>query len=496
MNKPLSLLSICVTLTAFSSANDRPYTLVDTNQAQCASNGQISEQCSKARGQDSQYSSNSFSYQRNPNGTVNDLVTGLMWTQSTDTNGDGKINAQDKLTYDEAMTYAKSAKAGGYSDWRVPTIKELYSLILFDGTDPSGMKSNTGTADIIPFLDHTTFDIAAGDTDAGERTIDSQFISQTKYVSKTMKTDETVFGVNFIDGRIKGYGMSTPRGEKTFYTLLVRGNTQYGENDFSDSNSSTITDNATGLTWQQGDSQTALSWNSAISYCETLTLAGVSDWRLPNAKELQSIVDYTRSPDTTNSPAINKLFKSTSIINEAKQKDWGNYWSNTLHINSSSKANAVYISFGRSMGNMNGQWIDVHGAGAQRSDPIKGDASQYTEGHGPQGDSVRINNMARCVSGGNIKTATAADTMARSTISVALDNRDMSQQNKPGQNQKTPNNDTHQSNRLFAQMDRNNDGKLSKQEVKGPLAQDFKRFDRNNDGYLTQDELPPAKNGG
>ena len=41
--------------------------------------------------------------------------------------------------------------------------------------------------------------------------------------------------------------------------------------------------------------------------------------------------------------------------------------------------------------------MDVHGAGAQRSDPKTGNAGDYPQGHGPQGDVVRINNYVRCV---------------------------------------------------------------------------------------------------
>jgi hypothetical protein len=49
------------------------------------------------------------------------------------------------------------------------------------------------------------------------------------------------------------------------------------------------------------------------------------------------------------------------------------------------------------MGNMRNQWLDVHGAGAQRSDPKSGDAGQYAQGRGPQGDAVRIENFVRLV---------------------------------------------------------------------------------------------------
>lgn len=45
---------------------------------------------------------------------------------------------------------------------------------------------------------------------------------------------------------------------------------------------------------------------------------------------------------------------------------------------------------------------------------------------------------------------------------------------------------------LIVQMDTNKDGKLSKNEVKGPLAEDFSKIDSNNDGFLSEKELKNA----
>lgn len=58
-----------------------------------------------------------------------------------------------------------------------------------------------------------------------------------------------------------------------------------------------------------------LDWPDALAWAEKLKLTGHEDWRLPTAKELQSLLDYTRSPDTTKSAAIDPVFASTPIKN-------------------------------------------------------------------------------------------------------------------------------------------------------------------------------------
>ena len=45
-------------------------------------------------------------------------------------------------------------------------------------------------------------------------------------------------------------------------------------------------------------------------------------------------------------------------------------------------------------------YVDVHGAGSQRSDPKVGDPSAFPHGRGPQGDVIRIFNYVRLVRGG------------------------------------------------------------------------------------------------
>lgn len=387
----------------------RLYNIVDTNQKKCFDSYGEEIPCNKT-GQDGDYYINLASYTKNNDGTITDNITGLLWQKSIDTNKDDKININDKMTQKEAIEYCDKLSLGGFDDWRLPDIKTLYSLIDFRGQDINPRMTHRGRLN--PFIDNFIFDMAYGDLENGERIIDAQWASSTNYVSTTMNGNKTMFGVNFADGRIKGYPKEAlRRGQKKFYVQCVRDNEDYGKNNFEDNNDGTITDIATGLIWQKDDSKKALEFEDAIKYCKNLDLAGENNWRVPNAKELHSIVDYTKSPDTSNSPAIDtKYFLSTKIINEAAQDDWGSYWSNTTHKSMRSNTNAVYINFGRALGYFHRQWIDVHGAGSQRSDPktldLRFDRS-YKEVldkngkkvmvHGPQGDVIRGMNFVRCV---------------------------------------------------------------------------------------------------
>jgi len=375
------------------------YKVVETGQKSCF-NGEGAEiTCVDSKepffGQDAQYLGAKTEYVDNSDGTITDKVTGLMWQK----------DPGSKMTLDEATKGADSFNLAGYSDWRLPSIKELYSLILFTGLDPSGVQGDD-TSSLVPFIDDSYFNFSYGNPDDGERIIDSQFASSTKYVSTTMNGDETVFGVNFADGRIKGYPVTMRDAGKLFFVLYVRGDSDYGKNEFEKMGDNRVLDRATNLTWMKNDNENGLLWEDALKYCEELTLDEISEWRLPDVKELQTIVDYTRSPDTTNSAAIDPIFSTTKIKNEAGEDDYPFFWSSTTHENHMNGKNASYVSFGRAMGKMNGTWMDVHGAGAQRSDPKTGDPSSYPDGHGPQGDAIRIYNYVRCVTGGDAKFTT------------------------------------------------------------------------------------------
>gem|GEM_PF-344371 len=469
----LMVLNKAVNSTASTSTTkSKSYSIVDTGQTISYSDDAVISAPAEGEdffGQDASYIINQPSYTDNHDGTIVDNVTGLMWQQAL----------TEKLTYEDALQKVKAFNLAGHSDWRIATIKELYSLIQFTG-------SVKGEKAITPFIDTNYFKQPLGDATQGEREIDAQVWSITEYVGKTMKNDDTVFGVNFVDGRIKGYPKYNPRTHDAnkMYFRFVRDNDAYGKNNFIDNGDGTITDNATGLIWQKADSNKGLNWEDALQYAENLSLGGHDDWRLPNAKELQSIVDYTRSPETSNSAAIDPIFQISSITNEGGEKDYPYFWSSTTHLDGPvPESGAVYIAFGKALGKMHNTIMDVHGAGAQRSDPKTGKAMS----RGPQGDMIRVNNYVRSVRGGTVErlTSTAQETVNSysKSESSTLTNSQKAQPSSRKSSQASSN------NKFINRLDKDGDGKVSTTEFRGNKAQ-FNHLDKNKDGYISIDEAP------
>jgi hypothetical protein len=100
---------------------------------------------------------------------------------------------------------------------------------------------------------------------------------------------------------------------------------------YIDNGNGTVTDTGTGLMWQKATAPGTYTWEAALVYCENLNLANHTDWRLPTAKELASLVDTSR-----NSPAIN-----TTYLPDTRSSD---YWSSTTYAGSSYYA--WYLNFG------------------------------------------------------------------------------------------------------------------------------------------------------
>ncbi|MEI7675189.1 MAG: DUF1566 domain-containing protein [Bacteroidales bacterium] len=234
-------------------------------------------------GEDADYTINPLSFKDNGNGTITDNNTGLIW-QKTD---------GGEMTYENAIVYCDTLTLGGYTDWRLPTAQELFSIHLFDSNNPA--------------LNTTIF----------TKTLAEYWWSSDRQPGSTTNIWATNAGGG-IGNHPKTETLSAG-GTKHFHVRAVRNpiTTTFSVEHFTDKGDGTIKDNYTGLTWQKSSSTTAMTWESALAYAKTVTLGGKTDWRLPNIKELQSLNDVSRVK-----PSINKTY-FPNIVTSAF------YWSST-----------------------------------------------------------------------------------------------------------------------------------------------------------------------
>jgi len=97
----------------------------------------------------------------------------------------------------------------------------------------------------------------------------------------------------------------------------------------------TVYDTKTKLTWQQTPPSTDYQWTDAQTYCSGLgTTLGGTGWRLPTVKELQTLLDFSR----TGAP----YFDTTAFPSTLKQ----DFWSRTPVASDSTQAWAVFFENG------------------------------------------------------------------------------------------------------------------------------------------------------
>ena len=241
-------------------------------------------------GEDSDYTINAPSLTDNGDGTVTDQNTLLMWQQQDDNNRNRNQSS--------AISYCNSFNFAGHTDWRLPTKKELVSIVDYGKYDPA--------------IDNTKFLNAKSST----------------YWTSTVSTYSSSGGwvIPFLQGKLHGIGLDTQ-----LYARCVRNDQK--SISFVDNGDDTNTDQKTRLIWQKEDDGNKRTSAAALSYCEGLTLGGKSDWRLPNIKELESIVD-----DGQASPSIN----STYFTNTKSS----NYISSSRYILTGNTHNSWVVSFG------------------------------------------------------------------------------------------------------------------------------------------------------
>lgn len=241
-------------------------------------------------GEDSDYALWTPAY-TNTGGMVHDLRTGRMWQET-----DG-----GEMTWEDAAAYAAALRLGGYSDWRLPSVHELFGILHQGRSNP------------------------AMDTSVFQSTLAEYWWSRDPQVDNS----NNVWVVNAGGGAGPHPKSETigAGGNKRFHVRCVRGapvpSASGLRHHFLGNADGTVTDLDTGLTWQQAES-VAVSWTGALGYAESLSLGGQTDWRVPNIKELQSLTDETLA-----APALDARFfpeahaalywSSTTLAGDANQ---------------------------------------------------------------------------------------------------------------------------------------------------------------------------------
>jgi hypothetical protein len=263
-------------------------------------------------GEDQDYLINMPSFTNNNNGTITDNVTGLMWQQV-----DG-----GEMTIENAITYCDNLVLGGFSDWRLPTPIESFSIINHQNSNPA-INTNYFTSTAAEYWWTSVFELNSTTkvwcTNAGGG------------IGNKPKT-ETISA-----GGLKKIHARAVRNISTPPTLT---------NHFTDNGDGTITDNLTQLVWQKTPSTETFIWDRALVYAEGLTIGTSSDWRLPNIKELQSINNELVINPSVFAPYFSSLgvhnyWSSTTVSNQTLNAA---YWSTAVGITSNDlKTNSNYV---------------------------------------------------------------------------------------------------------------------------------------------------------
>ena len=191
--------------------------------------------------------------------TVRDTITGLVWQRDTSGLHAGCSDGQDCL-WEEAEAYCTSLALGGLSGWRLPAAIELISIVDFARANPA--------------IDPTAF---------------PNTLAEGAWTSSPcVGSPGGVWAVNIGDGN------SYCAAGQTYQVRCVRGSRCYPTSRFAAMDGGLVRDTLTNLVWQQQLSTNHMTWGEAQAYC---SLVGAG-FRLPTVKELESILDLTRTNAT------------------------------------------------------------------------------------------------------------------------------------------------------------------------------------------------------
>ncbi len=297
---------------------------------------------------------------------VMDKLTGLMWSRN------GKIT--DWASWNGAIHYANNLTLCGYSDWRLPNINEIESLINADEPHIPTWLNTQGfynmqsmnhywSSTAYAFAPYRAFSLSSG-------VIEIELVNKDFYPSNSLipgfvlpvRSGEIAGVVNLPEtGQTKcnnEMGVEIPCAG-TGQDGDIRAGVTWPNPRFTDNFDGTVTDNLTGLVWLKnanciktnyssfdndytyGDG--GVTWQHGLNFVKGINNgtysqcgAGYSDWRLPNIKELRSLIDYSRY-----NPALSASHPFTNL------SGWGStYWSSTSYPYNGGVAWVVYMAIG------------------------------------------------------------------------------------------------------------------------------------------------------
>jgi ketosteroid isomerase-like protein len=284
----------------------------------------------------------------NGDGTLSDRATRLMWQQG---------HAPDYATSGGAPEYIarlNRERFAGHSDWRLPTIEELASLMtrerLNDGLYLSPLFSNR----------MWFWSCDKGGAGAGRDWTGSQFAWAINFSYGTLfcleefngqdlravRTIDDAAGRTRLDAlaastgggiRLRSQPLDLTAGDLTALGEVIRKHNLFckgydwnrefsndagvSRNDYVNNGDGTILDRATGLMWQQAHRPAYGRWKDAQAYVAQLNrewFAGYADWRLPTIEECCTLFTPTRENDGL---FISPLFTNRRWIWTADIKD-------------------------------------------------------------------------------------------------------------------------------------------------------------------------------
>jgi hypothetical protein len=261
---------------------------------------------------------------------VTDNLTGLMWAKNGNL-PNGTKTWQGALDYVASINFIAGIGLCGYKDWRLPNINELESLVNAGEANTATWLNSQGFSSVQSdyYWSSTTYAYYTGSAwvvhmwygyvEDGNKSYSTYVwlvrsgqgslgYSDISIISNPVSFGSANVGAALeqaalvIDGRTAGEAPAQlwKTGQKTSYATGDDGDLERGvawpDPRFTDQGDGTVTDNLTGLMWMKNANLAGgtKTWQGALDYVKTLSTGGHFDWRLPNRKELFSLIDRSR----------------------------------------------------------------------------------------------------------------------------------------------------------------------------------------------------------